>query len=332
MEDQLSVEIFYGMILTGAKQVIVNEGELNRLNVFPVADRDTGTNLASMMRYIVDNLSLTHEPQELLHQLSQHGLVGCSGNSGLIFSQFFYGLTQHKLASKTFVKLQEFASMIMAGYKSAYASVSNPKPGTILTVMERWASSYRELVNNTKSPLIDSFYHSVEKAKEALRDTINQLEVLRQNHVVDAGAQGFIHFIEGMLVFLKADSNLRRQLLEERHLAGPRLEINHEFEELAEIPNCRYCFEMVLRTAKDSSVLEHQREYLEQLGDSMVIGRAPQMEKLHIHTDKPELITQHLAQFGDILYQKIDDMVMQYNISNNTQSPIALAIDSTADV
>lgn len=332
MENQLSAEIFYGMILSGARQVIVNEGELNQLNVFPVADRDTGTNLASMMRYIVDNLSITREPQELFHQLSQHGLVGCSGNSGLIFSQFFYGLTKPRLTSKTFVKLQEFASMISHGYKSAYASVSNPKQGTILTVMERWSNSYRELVENTKSSIVDIFQKSVERAKEALRDTIDQLEVLRHHHVVDAGAQGFVHFIEGMLLFLKADPLLRKRMLEDRQENTTKLQINHEFEEIDELPEHRYCFEMVIRTQADSTVLEDNRSYLESLGDSMVIGHAPQMEKLHIHTDSPELITQKISQFGDVLYQKIDDMIMQFNVSNSKQNDVAIVVDSTSDV
>lgn len=196
MNETLSTELFYGMILSGAKQVIHSEGELNRLNVFPVADRDTGTNLASMMRYIVDNLSMTKDTPELLHQLSQHGLVGCCGNSGLIFSQFFYGLTQHRLTEKTLLKMHDFVEMIAHGYKSAYSSVSNPKPGTILTVMEKWVEGYRETLANARINLLDSFKSSVEKAKIALKDTMNQLEVLRANHVVDAGAQGFVNFID----------------------------------------------------------------------------------------------------------------------------------------
>lgn len=332
MDNQLSTELFYGMILTGAKQVIMNEGELNQLNVFPVADRDTGTNLASMMRYIVDNLSITKDSQELLHQLSQHGLVGCSGNSGLIFSQFFYGLTKHELANKAVVKLQEFASMISDGYKSAYSAVSHPKPGTILTVMEYWAKSYHELVKNTSASIVEIFQNSVEQAREALKNTMNQLEVLRHNNVVDAGAQGFIHFIEGMLIYLKAEPDTRNKLLEERESSDYKMVINHEFEEIAELPDCRYCFEMVLRTKKDSHILEDNRAYLEELGDSMVIGRAPQMEKLHIHTDNPGLITQHLSSFGDVLYQKIDDMVMQFNIANHVQNDVAIVIDSMSDV
>ena len=121
--DVLTTDLLYGMILSGAKNVIHTEGQLNQLNVFPVADRDTGTNLASMMRYIVDNLTPAKDTSELFHQLSQHGLMGCCGNSGLIFSQFFYGLTQHKLVNKVQVKINDFVEIMSAGYKSAYDSV-----------------------------------------------------------------------------------------------------------------------------------------------------------------------------------------------------------------
>jgi uncharacterized protein len=331
MENRLTGEIFYGMILTGAKQVIVNEGELNRLNVFPVADRDTGTNLASMMRYIVDNLSITKAPEELLFQLSQHGLVGCSGNSGLIFSQFFYGLTKHRLSNKTYVRLQDFAVMIMSGYKSAYESVSQPKAGTILTVMEQWANSYRGLLHNTKISFVEVFQKSVETAREAVKETINQLEVLRKNNVIDAGAQGFLHFIEGMLLFLKADVTTRQKILDTQSVATS-IEISHEFEKLVEYPDRRYCFEIVLRVAKDDNILEKERAYLETLGDSMVIGHAAQMEKLHIHTNNPEIITKHLAQHGNVIYQKIDDMIMQYEVSNQENLGTAIVIDSMADL
>jgi len=118
-KEVLITELLYGMILSGAKVVIHTEGELNNLNVFPVADRDTGTNLASMMRYIVDNLTPAKDTKELLHQLSQHGLMGCCGNSGLIFSQFFYGLTQHEIVEKFQLKIHDFVEMMSKGYKSA---------------------------------------------------------------------------------------------------------------------------------------------------------------------------------------------------------------------
>ncbi len=332
MDEALSTELFYGMILSGAKQVIHTEGELNQLNVFPVADRDTGTNLASMMRYIVDNLSITKDTQELLHQLSQHGLVGCSGNSGLIFSQFFYGLTQHRLTEKTLVKLTDFVEMIAEGYKSAYNSVSNPKPGTILTVMERWVESYRENLRNTRTTLVDSFKSSVEKAREALKDTMNQLEVLKVNKVVDAGAQGFVNFLDGMLTFLTVGKEQRAKILAERNTNDSTAKLNHEFEDITEFPNYRYCFETVIKTSDENALVPYQRK-LESFGDSIVVGKGPQMLKLHIHTDKPEQVTKLLSLAGNVLYQKIDDMILQYNIANQAKrANVALVADSMADL
>jgi DegV family protein with EDD domain len=332
MNETLSTELFYGMILSVAKQVIHNEGELNRLNVFPVADRDTGTNLASMMRYIVDNLSMTKDTPELLHQLSQHGLVGCCGNSGLIFSQFFYGLTQHRLTEKTLLKMHDFVEMIAHGYKSAYNSVSNPKPGTILTVMEKWVEGYRETLANARINLLDSFKSSVEKAKVALKDTMNQLEVLRANHVVDAGAQGFVNFIDGMLAYLSGDKEHRAQIIADRNLDHQAVRLSHEFEDVTEFPNYRYCFETVVKTANEDALLPY-RATLDSLGDSIVIGKGAQMLKLHIHTNQPETVTQLLAKAGDVIYQKIDDMILQFNIANRAhQSRIAIVADTMADI
>lgn len=332
MDDTLSTELFYGMILSGAKQVIHTEGQLNQLNVFPVADRDTGTNLATMMRYIVDNLSLTKDTHELLHQLAQHGLVGCCGNSGLIFSQFFYGLTQHSFAEKTKVKLKDFVEMIAQGYNSAYSSVSDPKPGTILTVMGKWVDGYRATISNTKINLQDSFSSSVDKAREALKETMNQLEVLRINKVVDAGAQGFVNFIEGMLTFLTVSEEQRKMILADRNLENNLTQLSHEFEDVTEFPDFRYCFETVVKTKIDDALLPHQK-WLNSVGDSIVIGKGPQMLKLHIHTNQPTEVTQLLTSIGDVVYQKIDDMIMQYNIANKVQkSKIAIVADTMADI
>lgn len=332
MARDLSTELFYGMILAGAKQVIHNESELNRLNVYPVADRDTGTNLASMMRYIVENLSKTRDMQDLLTQLSQHGLMSSSGNSGLIFSQFFYGLTQHKLSEKTKLRLGEFAEIITLGYKSAYKAVSNPKVGTVLTVMEKWVEAYREDLKNTKINLIDIFRSSIDKAKVALKDTMNQLEVLRANHVVDAGAQGFVNFLEGMLLFLTGSKEQRQQILNSRENLDSVVKIDYAFESVNELPNHRYCFETVVR-AENEHLLDSYHDQLEALGDSMVIGKGQQLIKLHIHTDEPTKVTDLLTKLGSIAYQKIDDMILQYDIANQLDRPkIALIADTMADI
>ena len=333
MNNQLSTDLFYGMILSGAKQIIVNENELNQLNVFPVADRDTGTNLASMMRYIVDNLSPTKDTVELLHQLSQHGLIGSSGNSGLIFSQFFYGLTTSNLHEKTIIKFQDLVVMFNNGYKSAYESVSSPKPGTILSVMERLAMAAHDLAHDTKITLVDGFKIAVEKSRETLKDSINQLEVLRQNNVVDAGAQGFIYFIDGMLRFLRANEGERLKILAEKNSSPHEmLKMNFEFEDLSDKPNYRYCFETVVKV-ESINIIEAQSLYLETLGDSMVIGRGNNMAKLHIHTNQPELVTAKLSNYGEILYQKIDDMLLQYSIaSSKTRNKIAIITDTMADL
>jgi DegV family protein with EDD domain len=331
-KEVLTTELLYGMILSGAKNVIHTEGELNNLNVFPVADRDTGTNLASMMRYIVDNLTPAKDTKELLQQLSQHGLMGCCGNSGLIFSQFFYGLTQHEIVEKFQLKIHDFVEMMSKGYKSAYDSVSNPKPGTILTVMEEWVAGYRDILKNAKTDLYSGFNSSIDKANVALKDTMNQLEVLKKNHVVDAGAQGFVNFITGMQKFLTGSEEQRNKILADHQLENSDIQVNHEFEDVNEIPDYRFCFESVIRT-QDINSLNSYQDKLNSLGDSIVIGKGPNMLKLHIHTNQPEVVTNLLTKAGDVIYQKIDDMLMQYTIANaKNRSKVAIVADTMADI
>ena len=330
--DVLTTDLLYGMILSGAKNVIHTEGQLNQLNVFPVADRDTGTNLASMMRYIVDNLTPAKDTSELFHQLSQHGLMGCCGNSGLIFSQFFYGLTQHKLVNKVQVKINDFVEIMSAGYKSAYDSVSNPRVGTILTVMDEWVNGYREIIKNAKSNLNDGFNSSIDKANVALRETMNQLEVLKKNNVVDAGAQGFVNFIVGMQKYLTGSQEQRDKIIADHQLDNSGLQVNHEFEDITEIPDFRFCFESVIKTSDSDALVAYQTK-LENLGDSIVIGKGPNMLKIHIHTNEPETVTTMLTQVGDIIYQKIDDMLMQYTIANQkNRTRVAIVADTMADI
>ena len=120
--------------------------------------------------------------------------------------------------------------------------------------MEKWVEGYRDTLANARINLLDSFKSSVEKAKVALKDTMNQLEVLRANHVVDAGAQGFVNFIDGMLAYLSGDKEHREQIIgykiEWDHQA---VRLSHEFEDVTEFPNYRYCFETVVKTPNEDA-------------------------------------------------------------------------------
>lgn len=329
---KFSIEDCFGMFMCGAKAVILNEHKLNQLNVFPVADKDTGTNLASMMRYIVDNFRLSKSINDLFVQLSNHSLIGSSGNSGLIFSQFLYGLTEHKVEEEECLKSQEFATMINNGYKNAYNSVSSPKQGTILTVMEKLAKSYKEHTSKDID-LISSLEKSINETDLALAGTINQLEILKKYNVVDAGAQGFLYFIKGMLEFIKLDKNKKKDIITTIDvLDGEISSHGHEVRNISEMPNFRYCLEIVIRNKDNKKKLEEIRSYLQENGDSIVIGYANKIEKLHMHTDNPIEIANKISKYSDLIYQKADDMKMQFSIASKSQNNKVLIVDSSCDI
>lgn len=329
---KFSIEDCFGMIICGAKAIILNEHKINTLNVFPVADKDTGTNLASMMRYIVDNLRLSKNINDLFIQLSDHGLIGSSGNSGLIFSQFLYGLTTSKVEEERWLSIQEFAIMLNNGFQNAYHSVNSPKQGTILTVMEKLAKSYKEYISKD-SDLITSLENSIKETDLALKETVNQLDILKKYKVVDAGAQAFLYFINGMLEFIKLDKNKKEAIIATSDELSIEISSQgHEVRNVSEIPNYRYCFEMVVKNKNDSNVFESIRAFLEENGDSIVIGCGSKMEKLHMHTDNPIAISKEVSKFSNLVYQKVDDMKMQFSVSSNKRFKQVLIVDSSCDL
>lgn len=325
--DTLTPKQFLGMIKSGAIHVVAHEQELNQLNVFPIADKDTGTNLASMMGYLVKIVPISATWESLFTELTQACLFSGCGNSGLIFSQYFYGLSQVNVAGNE-LSSESLAEMFQKGAKAALLAVSEPKSGTILTVMQVCADT--ALANQHLTDVIALLAICLDASQRALAETPKQLAILDRYDVVDAGAQGFVYFVQGMRDFLISDPAIQEKLLAETTVATSH--VAPEMHAFTEVPNKQFCFETII-SLKDKSLSDLAiKQSLASYGDSIVIAHAQNMVRIHLHTDRPMQVTETLIKLGSIVYQKLDDMKMQYHLSQQQNMPLALVTDSMADV
>ena len=310
----------------GAEKVIYQKEELNKINVFPVADGDTGSNLASLMQAIIDNVPVKTYPMAiLLDEISGAALRGARGNSGIIFAQYLSAVAENY--QKTETNFESFVEALEEAVNKAYNSLIEPKEGTILTVMRAWSVTLVKIYRLNHS-FEEALLEAKIEAQEALNATQFQMPVLRKNKLVDAGAKGFYYFILGF-----TDFYCGKALKEGDEEADDRLELVKEISVehvIAEAPRYRYCSEFILKSPEISEV--QLRAVLQESGDSMVTAGNAKQLKLHIHTNEPQKVLVKLEKYGQIIYQKVDDMRLQYEISQKKLAPIAIVTDSIADL
>ena len=313
---------------SGIYRVIGDQDTLNAINVFPVADGDTGTNLSLSLSATLPTLS---EPGEkhlgtLLAAIADDLLDGSRGNSGAIVAQFFQGMSDSAEEMTRFTT-HTFARAVQLGSDYAHDALSNPREGTILSVIAAFAQSLRGLTTGDKG---DSFStvmtESVEATRQALARTPDQLDVLRKAGVVDAGAKGFVDLIEGMSDYIVSGDIAEAPDL--THLADEGL-VTETAGFDADI-EYRYCTECIVNGADiDRRKL---RESLAELGDSLVLAGTKRKAKIHIHVDEPELVFETAMRFGDVSGQKADDMERQQHSTHDVSARFAVITDSSADI
>ena len=314
----------YYSFLAGAQRIFDHQDTLNKINVFPVADADTGTNLASTMRAIVDTSIPTDNIRITASALADAALVGARGNSGIIFAQFLYGFS-NEIKSEESMSVDTFADVVNKSVGYAYESIANPVEGTMITVLREWAEGVDAIKHKFDDfkQLIKESYGS---AAQSLKETTEKLEVLAKSNVVDAGAKGFVVFLEGMIDFFQHEEIKR--ILSTRNIIKVQSNIaeNISHEDIT----FRYCTEAMLVGKKlDKKYISGK---ISNLGDSMVVAGSPSKLRIHIHTDDPAELFERLYRFGNITYQKVDDMVMQVEIMDRPKAKIAIVTDSTCDL
>ncbi len=292
------------MLLSAAASIERNKEAINELNVFPVPDGDTGTNMSMTLNTAAQDLRRVEHPTltKAADIAASAMLRGARGNSGVILSLLFRGF------SKALKGLEEtdgvgLASAINAGVEAAYKAVMKPAEGTILTVSRLSGAAAAEFAAEN-ADLDATLVRAIEAAKEALAETVNQNPVLKKAGVVDAGGMGFVTILEGML------SSLRGQDIEPP--AEGETKAGADFAALTD-EDITFTFDTVfiVRKTTDKSI-EPFRAYLASIGDSLVIGEDADAFKVHVHTDIPGAALTEAQKYGTLELAKIENMRTQY--------------------
>jgi len=313
----------YYAFIAGARKVIENQVELNRINVFPVNDGDTGTNLAATIRSVMESIHPHRSYKITAERIAEATLMNARGNSGIIFAQFFYGLSIETGNFRS-ITLKQFAESLAKSVSYVYAAVARPVEGTMLTVIKDFAD-YIYSSRNKFSDFNNMLTGAFEILKKSLLETKSKLAILEKNNVVDAGAKGFVLFFEGIMEFVH-NRNIR-ELISARSITIP---FQKTEETVTEKMNFRYCTEALIRECKiDREMLI---KILESYGDSVVVAGSEKLRRIHIHTNVPSELFNTLRKTGTITFQKADDMVRHFQTANERKWKIALVTDSTCDL
>lgn len=326
MTETISSQLLHRAILQGAVRARDQREQLNRINVFPVVDNDTGNNLAHTMQYILNHAKPGENVRSTLKDIARSALMGARGNSGAIFSQYFHGL-YHKSSEQAAVSLAELSSYFHEAYEKAYRSLEKPVEGTVLTVMRAWAVSFQESLEERQSPQ-DLLNTSLSKIKQTLDETTTTLKMLKSLGIVDAGALGFYYFMDGFVQAMLGHDTALEPAVEEPVAAWVDADI-HPTGDDAMIP-FRYCTEVLLES--DSLDPDALRELMRPLGDCLLVSAADTLARIHLHTNQPWEMVKRAAGQGKILEQKADDMVWQNLLAGPLEAKIACVTDSIADL
>ncbi len=315
-------------LTSGIHRVLAEQELLNRINVFPVADSDTGTNLSLSLGSALGVLGTPDEKHlgTLLAAIADTLLDSARGNSGAIMAQFFQGMSD-SAGEITRFTTYTFAKAVTTGNEYAYDALSRPREGTILSVIAAFAESITHQVSSVREgdfpPVIKN---AMQRVEEALANTPNQLDVLRKAGVVDAGAKGFAELVAGMERYLR-DGTI--EPLPDTSIAHS-IETAVNFAEADNDSKYRYCTECIVTgTDIDRRKL---REALDELGDSLVLAGTKRKAKIHIHVDEPEHVFDTARRFGDLSAEKADDMHRQQHAMHNDRRRFAVIVDSGADI
>ncbi|HHB6281973.1 TPA: fatty acid kinase catalytic subunit FakA [Staphylococcus aureus] len=313
MISKINGKLFADMIIQGAQNLSNNADLVDSLNVYPVPDGDTGTNMNLTMtsgREEVEN-NLSKNIGELGKTFSKGLLMGARGNSGVILSQLFRGFCKN-IESESEINSKLLAESFQAGVETAYKAVMKPVEGTILTVAKDAAQAAIEKANNTED-CIELMEYIIVKANESLENTPNLLAVLKEVGVVDSGGKGLLCVYEG---FLKA---LKGEKVEAKVAKIDKDEFVHDEHDFHGVINTEdiiygYCSEMMVRFGKNKKAFDEQefRQDMSQFGDSLLVINDEEIVKVHVHTEYPGKVFNYGQQYGELIKLKVENMREQH--------------------
>jgi hypothetical protein len=310
----------------GIHRVISRQDYLNKINVFPVPDGDTGTNIAFTLHAVLAGMQSTVDRHcgRLLTMVADAALDGARGNSGAILAQFFQGLSD-TVSADAELSAQRFADAVRAGAEYAHDALAEPREGTLVSVLRDFGLAVHGFVaGNPHADFIAIIEHGLQRAVESLNDTPNHLAVLKKAGVVDAGAAGFVDLVRGVFDFARNGSI--RQLPELAAVADEQGDAGGGHD--GELTH-RYCTECIV--TGENIDRRHLREELSAIGSSLVLAGSKTKAKIHIHVNDPKDVFRVCARFGAVGGMKADDMLQQ---SREAQAAggVAVITDSGADI
>jgi len=306
-------------VMAGCQEVISHEKELNKINVFPIPDKDTGSNLKKTFQLLSANISLqeaslSKSGEKIAESLESSAL----GYSGTVFAEFFSGLSRginefQKIPAKDFTHAVEKAST------RVWESFENPVEGTALSVIKRWAECVKELASAT-----DDFYvllkKSYKEAVSALKNTPDQLPVLKENGVVDAGGKAFVYFLKGILDFTEKGvlTSVHKRVEEKGQKSRVEKKVGQE----------RFCVECCVRRENlDRMGLVKE---LRSIGKDLIFYSSLNFAKIHVRAQDPKSILSCVSRFGRISSEKTWDITK--SDPSEIKKPLAIVTDTTCDI
>ena len=319
-------------IMTGIRYLISRQDYLNKINVFPVPDGDTGTNMAFTLTSVLEASIEQIEPRvdKFTKIISDAAIDGARGNSGVLIAQFFVGFSEgctgrDKLDCHTLVKAFKNGSI------SAREAMEDPREGTILTIFQDLSNAIEECVENGVQDIYEIMKVGYKAACKSLEETPEKLKILKKAGVVDAGAQGFVDFLTGVMNFMKDGSLKDVDISSIEVKATEEKPEGHHYDEDIDI-NYRYCTECRIKGANIDK--KDLRSKLKKIGDSLIVAGSKDRIHVHIHSNKPAQVFSMCERFGDVDEQKADDMFHQQqllNTKNIEKRSVAIVTDSASD-
>ena len=308
MIDKITGEHYASMIRYGINHLDRNRTVINDLNVFPVPDGDTGTNMVMTMKNGLQAIpSETDNLAQVALSFANATVFGARGNSGVIVSQFFKGVSDG-LKDHAWADCAIFAKSLDSGCKFAYSAVANPVEGTILTVIKDATTVINDRLEHLQSidALVDMF---LEEAQRSLENTPNLLPILAKAGVVDSGGAGLVCFFEGIQRYLNGEEP---EESEDLSPAVPQIDYS-AFDRHSNF-DYGYCTEVLLQLTMDHTAFNYEKflHRLQKLGNSVVTSLEVDKIKLHIHTKRPESVLEFCHKYGEFLSLKIENMSVQH--------------------
>jgi uncharacterized protein len=321
-------------LVAGCDHVQRQRAELNRINVFPVPDGDTGTNLALTAAAISERLRAgrSRSVGEVARQAADAAILGARGNCGMILSHFLLGFSE-AVGTRSRLAAGEFAAALEHAVENVYRALERPVEGTIITVMREVAA---ESSASDSADFAEVIEQLLTRAQAALARTPELLPVLKSAGVVDAGAKGFVHIVEGIAGFVQGDP-IMPLTSEAGFETLPAAAATVEYP--AENERFRFCTEALVR-GPALPAAELVRAHFRDHGDSMIVIRGDGVLKIHIHTDEPEAVFEWLRGVGQLVTHKAEDMRAQHAAVERAAAahvqlarrPVSIVTDSACDL